>query len=156
HKRLHRFQIVVHASEQNALVSKRDARVGETLQGLLHLNCQLARMIHMHTHPEGMIFRENRPQLRCDALRQENRDARTDSKELNVRNRPQPRKQFVELIVAENESIATAQEDIAHLGMRFEITKRFLEICVEFLFAHTADNAAASAITAITGATIRY
>src|SRR5438552_9420257 len=89
HKRLHSFQIVVHPGEQNALVSERDTRVGETLQRLLHLNRQLARMIHMHTHPKRMIFRQYRAQLRCDALRQANRNARANAEKLNVRNRPQ-------------------------------------------------------------------
>src|SRR5206468_10870517 len=108
HKRLHGFQIVVHAGEQYALISQRDARVGKTLQRLLHFNRQLARMIHMHTHPKRMIFRQHRAQLRCNTLREENRNTRADSQEFYMRNRPQPRKQLVERFVGKNERVAPA------------------------------------------------
>jgi hypothetical protein len=40
--------------------------------------------------------------------------------------------------------------------MRFEITKGFLEICVQLQPAYAADDPAAGAIAAVTGATIRY
>src|SRR5947207_4125054 len=47
HKCLHSLQVVVHPGEQNALVTEWDTRVGEALQRLLHLNRQLAWMIHV-------------------------------------------------------------------------------------------------------------
>src|SRR5438093_13497394 len=110
-------------------------------------------MIYMHTDPERMMFREHRTQLRRDALRQENRDPRADANKLDVLNRPQSRKQLVDLVVAENESIATTQEYVADFCVCFEISERFLEICVHFLFADDADHAAPGAVTAVTGAT---
>src|SRR6266481_8628087 len=111
-------------------------------------------MIHVHTHPQRMMFGEHRAQLRRDALRQENRNARPDSEKLYVLNRPQSRKQLVDLVVAENESVPTAQEYVAHFCVCFEISERFLEICVQLLFANSADHAAPGAVTAVTGATI--
>src|SRR5215813_5092473 len=39
--------------------------------------------------------------------------------------------------------------------MRFEIAKCFLEVCMQFLCAHTADDATAGAIAAVTGTAIR-
>src|SRR6266480_6590321 len=99
-------------------------------------------MIYMHTDPEWMMFGEHRAQLRCDALRQENRDPGADANKLDVLNRPQSRKQLVDLVVAENESITTAQEHVAHLSVLFEITECLFEICVQLLFADAADHAA--------------
>ena len=135
---LHRFEIVVYACQQHALVAERNAGVGEALERFFHFNRQLARMIHVHAHPERMMFLQHRAKLRRDSLRQENRNARADAKKLDVRNRAQAAKQLVELIVAENKCVAAAQEDVAHFGVLFEITERFLEIGVQFLFAHAA------------------
>ena len=63
---------------------------------------------------------------------------------------------FLELVVAENQRVATGKKHVAHFGVFFEITKRFLEIGVQFLFAHATDDAAARAISAVTGATIGH
>ncbi len=65
-------------------------------------------------------------------------------------------KQLVELLVAENKSVATAQKHVAHLSVLFQITKRFLEIRVQFLFADSAHHATPGAIAAVTGATVRH
>ena len=56
HERLHRLEIVVHAREQDALVAERNAVIRQPLERFFHFDGQLARMIHMHTHPERMIF----------------------------------------------------------------------------------------------------
>ena len=57
HECFHCFEIVVYAFEQHALVAERDAGVGKTFEGFLHLNRELARMIDVQAHPERMIFR---------------------------------------------------------------------------------------------------
>src|SRR5262249_32351372 len=113
-------------------------------------------MIHMHTHPERVMFRERRAQLRRDALRHKNRNPRADPEKFNVSNRAQSRKQFVDLVAAKNESVAAAQKHVTHLRVLFEITERLLEIRVQFLFADAAHHAAARAVAAIARATIRY
>src|SRR5205823_13392376 len=71
-------------------------------------------------------------------------------------NRAQPAKQFVQLIVAEDEGVAAAQKDIAHFGVLLEIAERFFEIRVQFLLTDAADHPTARAISAVTGAAIRY
>ena len=64
---------------------------------------------------------------------------------------------FFQFVVAENEARRRRERsNVAHFGVLFEITKRFLEIGVQFLFAHAADDAAARAISAVAGATIRH
>ncbi len=71
-------------------------------------------------------------------------------------NRAQPAKQFVELIVAEDECVAAAQKDIAYFGVLLEIAERFFEIRVQFLLADAADHPTARAISAVTSAAIRH
>src|SRR5439155_23300311 len=102
------------------------------------------------------MFGEDRAQLRRDPLRQKNWNARADPEKFNVLDRAQPRQQLVDLIVAENQRVAAAQQNVAHFGMLFEITERFLEIGVQFLFTNPADDAAASAISAVSRATIGH
>src|SRR6266513_1417698 len=113
-------------------------------------------MIYVNTHPERMIFRQHRAYLRCDALRQENRHPRADPQKLDMPDRSQTGQELVEPLVAENKSVATAQKHVAHLSVPFQITKRFLEICVQFLFADATHHAAARAVAAVTRATIRH
>ena len=103
-----------------------------------------------------MILRQHRAKLRRDSLWQENRDARADAEKLDMRDRAQAAQNFLKLIVAENERIAAAQEHVAHFGVLFEVAERFLEIGVQFLFANTADDATARAISTITRATIGH
>src|SRR5438552_7652292 len=71
-------------------------------------------------------------------------------------NRAQPAKQFVELIVAEDECVAAAQKDIAYFGVLLEIAERFVEIRVQFLLADAADHPTARAISAVTSSAIRH
>jgi hypothetical protein len=113
-------------------------------------------MIHVHAHPKRMMLRENRAKLWRDALGQKNRNARANAKKFNVLYRAQPAEQLVELVVAENESVAATEQDIAHFGVLLKILERFLEIGVQFLFAHTTYHTTAGAISTITCATIRH
>src|SRR5439155_2125680 len=145
-----------HAFEQHALISERDAGIGETFERLLHFNGQLARMIDMHADPKRMIFRKDRAKLRRNSLWQENWDARADAEKLDMRDRAQTAQNFLELIVAENERIAAAQKHVAHFGVLFEVAERFLEIGVQFLCPNTADDATARAISTITRTAIGH
>src|SRR5438105_5308908 len=113
-------------------------------------------MIDMHADPKRMIFGKHRAKLGRDSLWQENRDARADAEKLDMRDRAQAAQNFLELIFAENERIAAAQKHVAHFGVLFEVAERFLEIGVQFLFANTADDAAARAISTITRTAIGH
>src|SRR4029450_4638035 len=64
--------------------------------------------------------------------------------------------QLFNLVVAKNERVAATQEHVAHFGMTFEITKRFLEIGVQFLFADATNHAAAGARSTVARATIGH
>src|SRR5215475_7017140 len=121
HERLHRFEIVVHTGEQHALIPERYAGVRESLKCFFDFNRQFARMINVHAHPERMIFRQDRAQLWRDALWQKDRNARANAKKFNVLYRAQPTEQLVELVVAENERVAAAEQDIAHFGVLLKI-----------------------------------
>jgi len=67
----------------------------------------------MHTDPEWIFWRAPRITgvIRCG---RKNRTRVPMRRKLDVLNRPQSRKQLVDLVVAENESVATTQEHIAH------------------------------------------
>src|SRR6266571_5007678 len=113
-------------------------------------------MINVHAHPERMMFRENRAKLGRDPLRQENRNAGADAQKFDVLDRAQPRRQLVDLIIAENQRVAATQEHVAHFGVLFEITERFFEIGMQLLFADSADDTTTGAIAAIRRASIGY
>src|SRR6266446_9122469 len=113
-------------------------------------------MFHFVSHPDRMMFVQNLAYPCRDPLGQENRNTRADAEKLDVLDRAQSRQQLVDLVVAENERVAAAQEHITHFGVLFEITKRFLKIGVQFLFAYAADHATARAISAVSRTTIGH
>src|SRR4029453_934883 len=106
--------------------------------------------------PKGMIFLEDRAELRRNPLREENRHARTDAEKLDVLDRTEPAENFFQLRVAEEKRVAAGQEHITHLGVFFEIFEGGLEFGVQLLFAHAADDTGAGAIAAIAGAKIGH
>ena len=123
---------------------------------MFYLDGELAWMIHVHAHPERMIFRQHCAQLRRDSLRQENRHPRTDPDKFDVPDRPQPRQHLLEPVIAENQSVPTTQKHVPHFSVFFKITERLLEIGVQFLFANSANHSTPGAIAAVTRATIRH
>ena len=64
-----------------------------------------------------MKFFQHRAQFRRDALRQKNRDARADAQKFDVRNRAQPAQQIFQLVVAQQQRVAAAQQHVADFGM---------------------------------------
>src|SRR4029077_6034071 len=113
-------------------------------------------MIHVHTHPERMIFRQHCTQLGRDSLWQENRHPRTDAEKFDVLDSAQPRQQIFEPVIAKNQSVATTQKHVTYFSVSFKITKRLLEIGVQFLFANPANHSTPGAIAAVTRTTIRH
>ena len=99
--------------EQHGLVAERDAGVGQPAQRLAHFRRQFARMVGMDAHEQRMKFFQHRAQLRRDALRQKDRDARADAQKFHVRNRAQPAQQILQLLVAQQQRVAAAQQHVA-------------------------------------------
>src|SRR5438270_3048100 len=103
-----------------------------------------------------MVFGQQRAKLGRDALRQENRDAGADAEKLNVRDGAETFQDPFKFIVAENQSVAAGKKNVADFGVLFEIAEGLLEVGVQLLFAHAADDAASRAITAVARATIGH
>src|SRR5437016_1661810 len=110
----------------------------------------------MHAHPEGMIFLQHQAKLGRNPLRQKNRDTRSDAQEFDVRDGTEATKNLLQFIIAEKQSVPAAEQNVPHLRVGFEILINLLKIGVQFLFAHTTDNATARAIAAITRTSIRH
>ena len=121
-----------------------------------HLDCQLARMIDVHAHPERMIFRQHRAQLRRDSLRQENRHPCADPQKFDVLDRAQPRKSFSSLSSLKIRASPPLKSTSRTSVCCFKITERLLEIRVQFLFANSANHSTPRAIAAVTRATVRH
>ena len=69
HERFHRLDVIIDAGEQHALVAERDSGIRQPFECFFHFNRELARMVHVHAHPERMMFGQNRAQLGRDPLR---------------------------------------------------------------------------------------
>ena len=103
--------------EQHALVAERNAGVGQAAERVAHFRRQFARMIGVDADEQRMKFFQHRAQFRRDALRQENRDARADAQKFHVRNRAQPAQQIFQLLIAQQQRVAAAQQHVADFRM---------------------------------------
>ena len=75
YERSHDFRVIVHASEQNALVAERNASKGKPLASILKFLCRFFGMINVNAHPNRPVLFEDFAQFRCNALWQKNGDA---------------------------------------------------------------------------------
>ena len=128
--------------------------IDQHAEGVAHLGGEFAGMVHMDTHPERMMFFQDRAELRGDALREKDRDAGADTNELDVRDGTQAPKQSVELFIGEEERIAAGEEDIAHLRVPLEVGNRLVKVGLELLLPSTAHHARAGAVATVGGAAI--
>ena len=92
-------QIIVHAFQENTLVSERNSVVDQTFKSGLDLSRQLARVVDMNAHPKRMKFLEHLAQFRRDSLRQEDRDTGADPDKLDMFDRAQTAQNAAELVV---------------------------------------------------------
>jgi hypothetical protein len=99
YQRPHDVQIIVHALQENALVSEWYSMVYQTFQSGLNLDRQLARMIDVNAHPEWVKFLEHLAQFGGDPLRQEDRDTSPDPDELYMFDPAQTAQDAAELVV---------------------------------------------------------
>ena len=99
--------------------------VRQPAQRLPHLGGQLPRVVRVNADEQRVILPEHRAQLRRDALRQEDGYPRADPQKLHVRDGAQPAQQMVQLLVAEQQRVAAAQQYVAH----FRMCRRTYSIC---------------------------
>jgi hypothetical protein len=96
-----------------------------------------------------MEFLKHLAQLRCNALRKKNRNPGPDSNEFDMRDRSQAAQDSSKFVIRKKQSIAAGKKDVADLGVRLKVAVGLFEIGVEFLFANSANDPAAGAVTAI-------
>ncbi len=154
HEGLHDVGLVVDATEEDALVAKGDAVIGEALEAGADFGGEFAGVIGVDADEEGVVFLQHLAKRGGDALGEEDGDAGTDADELDVGDGAEAREDALELGVGEEEGIATGEEDVADFGMGFEVAEGGFEFGVEFLFAGAGDDAAAGAVTTVGGAAV--
>lgn len=145
----HHGQIVIYPFQEHALVSERYSMVDEALESCPHLGGQLAGMVDVNAHPEGMKFLEHPAQLRCDPLRQENWDTCADPDKLYVFDGAQTAQNPAEFIVGKEQGISTGKQDVSNFSVIFQISISFLKIGVQLVFANATHHAAPGAIATI-------
>ena len=100
-ERLHHLGVVIDAGEQDGLVAQRDAGEGQAFAGGRQLTGDLLGMIRVDAHPDRPVLAEDLSELRRDALREEDRDARTEADELDVLDRAETSEERVQFGVGQ-------------------------------------------------------
>jgi hypothetical protein len=128
--------------------------VRQTLERCLHFECQLTRMIDVHTHPKGMKLLKHLAEFRRNPLRQKDRYTRTNPQKFDVGNRTKALQNPFELVIGKQESVSTGEQDVAHLGVSLKIAIDLLKIGMKFLFSDTANDPASGTVTAVGSASV--
>ena len=152
--RLHHGRGVVDVLEQDGLVAERNAGVGEAAEGVADFGGEFARVVGVDADEERMKFFQHRAEFGRDALRQEDGDARADAEKFNVRTRAQLGEQMLQLVIAQEQGVAAAEEDVADFGMRGDVGDLLVELGMEVVAGGVADEARAGAIAAIRRAAV--
>jgi hypothetical protein len=110
----------------------------------------------MDAHPKRVMLLKHPAEFRSDPLRKENGDPRSDPYELNMRNRSQPPQQSVQLVIGEQQGVASGKKNITDLRVPFQIGDGPIKVGVQLLLTRTADHARPSAVAAIRGAPVGH
>ena len=123
------------------MVAERDAGVGEAAEGVADFGGEFARVVGVDGNEKRVVLFQHRAEFRRDALGQENRDARADADELDVRDGPQAGEDLVEPIIREEQGIAAGKQDVADFRVFFEIFERHFPLGFQMLLAHAGNDA---------------
>src|SRR5258706_14428151 len=106
----------------------------------------------MDADEQRMILPKHRAELGRDSLRQKNRNPRADAEELDVRNGAQLAQQVFELVIAEQQRVAAAQQHVADGGVAADVINLLVELRMEIIAGGIADESRPRAIPAISRA----
>ncbi len=151
HQAAHHQRVVVDAAHQDGLVPQWNADVGQAGAGGGRLCGNFGRMVEMGIEVKGVIFAQHPHQAGGDTLRQHHRNARTDADDFNMRNGAQTAKDAVETGIAEQQWIATGQNDITNFGMLTNIFDTGSNAFVSYCHLGTTDLALARTETTVHG-----
>ena len=130
HQTLHDVRVIVDAFEQDGLGAQRNAGIRQHAARGLHLRCQFVRMVEMQVHVDRVVLLDDFAELGGDALRQATRDARPDSDELQVRDRPQGLENAFQQVVGQQQRVASRQDHIADLRMFFQVRDGAIQLAL--------------------------
>ena len=152
HEFLHYMHTVVHATEQHGLVAEGDAGVSQFGNSGLSLGGHLVGMVEMSVEPDGVILLEHVAEVVGDALGANDGSAAADADNLYVRDGAEAGDDVLKFLVADHKSVATAEEDVAHLGGFLDVLETLFDTVLGRLVIFLSSKTTACAVTAVHGA----
>ena len=151
---LHHGDVVIDIAQQHRLVAEWNACIDQSTECIAHFGGQFARMIGVNTDKKRMIFLQHRAKFRRDALGQENGNACADAQEFQMRNGAKLAEQMLQSLIAEQQWIAAAQQNITNFGMVADVFDLLVELRMKIVTRGVAHKPRASAVTAVGSAPI--
>ena len=119
HQVLHQLALDVHiivdTRQQYGLVAERDAGPGQLIAGFSQLLRDFVGMVYMDIHPQRMEFLKHLAQFVGNALGHEDRHARPDPHDLDVRDFPQTCQDLFQDLRRQHQRIAAREQHIPYL-----------------------------------------
>ena len=109
----------------------------------------LVGVVEVEVDPERVVLREHLAQLVVDALRQEDRHARADPDDLDVRDLAQAAQDLLEQLGREGQAVAAGDEDVADLRGPAQVLELGLVVAAVEVLGRVADDPRPRAVAAV-------
>jgi len=148
------FYAVVDSFKKDALVSERDAGVGESVERFFDFTGEFARVVGVDGDEERVVLRQHGAEGGGDPLGEKDGDATADADELNVGDGVQTGEDFFEAGVREQQGVTAGEQDVADFRCVFEILEGCFPLGFKFLVGYTGDHSTAGAVATVGGTAV--
>ena len=156
HQVLHQLaldvDVVVHARQQHGLVAQRDAGARQFVASLGQFGGDLVGMVDVDVDPQRVVLCEHVGQFVGDAHGHEDRHARADAHDLDVRDLAQAAQDLLQDAWRQHQRVAAGEQHIAHLRCVPQVFELHLELGAREGRRGVAHDARAGAVAAVGGA----
>ena len=113
------------------------------------LGRDLVGVVEVEVDPERVVLLEHLAQLVVDPLRQEDRHARADPDDLDVRDLAQAAEDLLEQLRGEGQAVAAGDEDVADLRRPAQVLELRLVVAAVEVLGRVADDPRPRAVAAV-------
>lgn len=146
--------VVVDALEEDSLAAERDAMVRQPDERFFGFACEFAGMVDMDGEEQGCVFAQSGAEGVRDALREEDRNARANAQEFDMRNAAEFGEDGIQPRVGEEKGVSAGKEHIADFLMAADVIEGGIPVRAQFMVRDAGDDARACAVAAIGGAAV--
>ena len=150
------MDVVVDPRQQHGLVAQRDAGAGQPVAGVRQFLGDLVRMVDVDVQPQRVEPLQHIAQLLGDAHGHEDRHARPDAHDLDVRDLTQAGQDLFQDLGGQHQRVTAGEQHVAHLRRAPQVLELHLEFLAVKVCPWVTHDARTCAVAAVRGALRRH